>query len=266
MAVDPTKSRTVLVIHGVQTADDAQLDQHVLIKDLLQSRLGNQPFEFTTELYRYEDINDAAQEKYMGLLQLLQYVPVAGSLAADAFDLVADVVTARSDTSTAAAIRAGFAAKILHIYASQHPCYVVAHSLGSIYAFDVINELIQTSGLFDRNDRTRWPVQGLLTLGSPIGLPMFRGERRWLAPLGAGDAFFRWVNYWDRNDPVVSGAIFGSALDDYRIAEDYLTDSPRQGWDIQDKPLDTGKQWLMAHVAYWRHPLVGDGFLDLIMN
>lgn len=270
MAVDPSKTRMVLVVHGVQTGTDDQLDQDRLVAALMKSRLGSQTLAFDTDLYRYEGINDAAQaefkRKYLKLHGLLEAIPVAGTLAADSFSLVADVVTARDDTSTAAKIREGLKSKILEIYGGQQPCYVVAHSLGSIYAFDVINELMQSPDFFNRNNRAVWPVQGLLTIGSPIGLAMFRNERRWVTPLGSGQAFFRWMNYWDRNDPVVSGAIFGQSLPDFHIAEDYLTNPALQGWDIQDKAVDTGNVWLMAHVAYWENPVVGDGLLDLVMH
>jgi hypothetical protein len=263
MAVDLSKAPTILVIHGVQTEDSAALNQHLLIKALVKSRLGSRAFQFETDLFRYEDINDQAQAEYLRkhlFLGLLNNIPIKGKV----LDLVGDVVTARSGTSTAAKIRAEFQKKILQIYETQSPCYVVAHSLGTIYAFDVINELMQAPEYFVRNDRTHWPVQGLLTIGSPLGLAMFRRERAQVTALGVGDNFFPLLNYWDRQDPVVSGAAFGTTLDGYSIVENYLTDSPLQGWDIQDKPLDTGNVWLMAHVAYWQNPVVGDGLLDMM--
>jgi len=270
MTVDPTKPRTILVIHGVQTQTNDKLDQHKQIEELVKNRMGTMPMRFNMDIYRYEDINDAAQKvfvkKYMKLGYLLSRLPIGGALLADAFDIVADVVTLRAETSTAAKVRRELREKILAIYASQSPCYVVAHSLGSIYAFDVINDLMLETDYFDRKSRKTWPVQGLVTLGSPIGLPMFSHGRQQVTELGEGNKFFRWLNYWDRTDPVVSGKIFGTHLSGFDIAEQYRTDSITQGWDIRDKQVDTGKVWLMAHVAYWDNPMVGDGLLDLIMN
>lgn len=266
MPVDPNKPRTILVIHGVQTGSDSDLNQDQLIADLLDSRLGNMPLNFNTDLYRYENINDQAQAKYTRLLKIFELIPIGGMLAADATDLVGDVVTARLDTSTAHQIRQGFKQKILTIFEAGNPCYVVAHSLGTIYAFDVINELMAEPNLFDRNSRKTWPVQGLITLGSPIGISMFRSSRTQIQKLGEGNKFFRWMNYWDRTDPVVSGRIFGENLAGFEIAESYRIDSPDQGWVIRDKPVDTGKIWLMAHVAYWHNPMVGDGLFDLVTN
>lgn len=266
MPVDPTKPRTVLVIHGVQFGDNAQLNQHELISQLLRSRLGNMPLNFNTDLYRYEDLNDQEQKKYQMLLKLINTIPIGGKLASEAIDLIGDVVTARHDTSTAAKIRAGLKNRILEIFATESPCYVVAHSLGSIYAFDVINELIKDKLYFNRNSRRTWPVQGFITLGSPIGLSLFNKGRTKVQPLGEGNKLLRWINYWDRTDPVVSGKIFGQNFSGFEIAEKYRTESPTQGWVIRDRPVDTGKVWLMAHVAYWENPMVGDGLFELVTN
>lgn len=266
MAVDPAKPRKVLVIHGVQTSSNAALNQDSLIAELLASRLGNMPLQFETDLYRYEDLNDEAQAKYQALLQLIVANPVGQALASKALDLVGDVVTAKLNTSTAAQIRAGFKNKILSIYETGQPCYIVAHSLGSIYAFDVINELIKDKRFFDRNSRRTWPVQGLITIGSPIGLNLFRKGRSKVNPLGVGNKMLRWLNYWDRNDPVVSGKVFGQTLQGFEIAERYRVNADDFGWVIRDRPVDSGKVWLMAHTAYWESPVVGDGLFDLVTN
>jgi len=266
MTVDPKKTRTILVIHGVQTEDNAELNQDKLIADLLKSRLGNMHLPFKTDLYRYEDINDRAQKKYQKLAGYFNVTAIGKVLTRNAIELIGDVVTARLDTSTAAKIRKGFRDKILTIFESGSPCYVVAHSLGSIYAFDVINELMADDQFFDRNSRKTWPVQGLITIGSPIGVSMFSNGRTKVQELGTGTKFFRWLNYWDRTDPVVSGKIFGQNLDGFEIAEKYISSSPQQGWVIRDKPVDTGKVWLMAHVAYWENPVVGDGLFELVTH
>jgi len=266
MSVNPGKKRKVLVVHGVQTGKNKDQKQHKVIEDLIDSRLGNIPLKFQTEMYRYEDLNDAVQKKYQLLLKLITRTPAGGIVADKVFDLVGDVVTAALDTSTAAKIRAGLREKILATYKAGNPCYLVAHSLGTIYAFDVINELMAEDEYFQRDSRRSWPVQGLITLGSPIGIPMFRADRKKVTELGPGNKWFRWINYWDRTDPVVSGSIFGKQLRGYEVAEKYLKPSPDQGWMIRDRAVDTGKMWLLAHTAYWENPMVGDGLVDLITN
>jgi LysM repeat protein len=267
ISVDPKKPRKILVVHGVQTGSDNDQNQDDLVSNLIKNRLGNIPLKFKTELYCYENINDEAQKKYKKLAGLILQTPIGKIVADKAIDLIGDVVTSYQDTSTAAEIRAGLKDRILEIFRDGNPCYLVAHSLGTIYAFDVLNELMRENQYFDRNSRKTWPVQGLLTLGSPIGLDMFKqGGRTEVASLGAGDKWFRWLNFWDRTDPVVSGNIFGQQLSGYAIAEKYQSASLNQGWVMRDKAIDTGKVWLMAHVAYWDNPIVGDSLVDMITN
>jgi hypothetical protein len=188
MAIDPAKPRTVLVIHGVQTESDAELHQDQAIDTLIRSRLGNIPFSFNCELYRYENLNDQAQKAFKYLNELMNKNPVGQPLGDKVIDIIGDVVISLSTNSTANKIRSNLKEKILDIYNKGNPCYLVAHSLGSIYAFDVLNELIAEHQYFDRSSRKTWPVQGLLTIGSPIGLDLFRitGRDR-IQNLGAGE-------------------------------------------------------------------------------
>ena len=267
MSVDPRKPRKILVVHGVATGDDADFDHDKRVTELVRRRLGNTPLDFTCELYRYQNINSAAQKKYKGLIELIVKNPVGKALAKRALDMVGDVVINLADGSTAATIRKGLRDRIVEIYNDGNPCYVVAHSLGSIYAFDVINELMRDPGFYDRGSRKTWPVQSLVSIGSPIGLGMFRTRgRRSVHSLGAGNKWFKWLNYWDRTDPIVSGKIFGTQLRGFEVAERYLSDSPKQGWVVRDIDVDTGKVWLMSHVAYWDSPVFGDGLFNVITN
>jgi hypothetical protein len=267
MPVDPKKSRKVLVVHGVQTGTNADLNQDQLIDELIKSRLGNIPFSYQCELFRYENLNDAAQKKFGLLVDLLVKNPVGHVVAKKVIDLTGDVVISLSKNSTASQIRAGLKQKLVDIYNEGNPCYLVAHSLGSIYAFDVLNELMADRQYFDRGSRKTWPVQGMLTIGSPIGLDMFKTTgRNKIRNLGVGDKWFRWINIWDHNDPVVSGNIFGSDLAQYKIAESFITSDPKQGWVIRDIAADTGKIWLMAHTAYWNSPVVGDKLVDMVTS
>lgn len=267
MPIDPKKPRKVLVVHGVQTGTDADLNQDKLIDELIKSRLGNIPFSYQCELFRYEDLNDAAQKKFTQLIDLLVQNPVGKVVTKKVLDIVGDVVISLSKNSTANQIRDGLKQRLIDIYNEGSPCYIVAHSLGSIYAFDVLNELMADRQYFDRSSRKTWPVQGMLTIGSPIGLDMFRiTGRNKIRNLGEGDKWFRWLNIWDHNDPIVSGNIFGSNLAQYKIAESFLSSDPKQGWVIRDIAADTGKVWLMAHTAYWQSPVVGDKLVDMVTS
>ena len=66
------------------------------------------------------------------------------------------------------------------------------------------------------------------------------------------------------HDPVVSGSFYGSPQQGYRIAERFVTDAGTSGWDIQDRVVNTGKAWLMAHTAYWNYPPLGDDLASLM--
>ncbi len=267
MSVQPGNPRTVLCVHGVQAGDDDDQQQQKQIAALIESRLGNTPLNFQAEMFRYEDINDDAQNLYKKLAGLLMSTPMGGYVAWQVLDLVADVVTAYLDTSTASEIRDSLRETIMDIYGTGNPCYLVAHSLGTIYAFDVVNDLMREGTFFKRDSRRSWPVQGLVTMGSPLGLELFQTARRaQVANLGPGDKWFRWLNYWDRTDPVVSGKIFGAQQRGFDIVEHYQSSSPEQGWIIRDRVVDTGKVWLLAHTAYWDNPMVGDGIVDMITN
>ena len=267
MAVDPSKPRKILVVHGVATGDDKDFDHDKRVAALVERRLGNAPLKFEAELYRYQNINTAAQKKLKTLIGLIVKDPVGKVLAQRALDMVGDVVINLADTSTAAKIRKGLKDRILEIHADGNPCYVVGHSLGSIYSFDVINELMGDPNFYDRGSRKTWPVQAFASIGSPIGLGMFRVRgRRTVSRLGEGNKWFRWMNYWDRTDPIVSGSIFGKQLQGFDIAEKYLTGTTDQGWVIRDVDVDTGKSWLMSHVAYWDSPIFGDGLFNMISN
>lgn len=266
MPVDPKKPRKILVVHGVQTGSNADQNQHETVKALVKARLAQLSIPFETEMYRYENINDKAMKPFKTLLGLIIESPVGSFLAKETLDLVGDVVISLEDGKPAQAIRAGLKKRIEQIYADGNPLYVLAHSLGSIYAFDVINELMRAPDTFKRESRTTWPVQGLITIGSPIGLHMFRKPRSKIAALGPGTKFFRWRNYWDRTDPVVSGSFYGKPREGYQNAETYLTADPNQGWTVRDRVVDTGTAWLMAHTAYWNLPILGDDLVDMIAN
>ena len=264
MAVDPQKPRVILVVHGVQTGTDLDQNQHELIAGLVRDRLGGIPLDFQADIYRYENLNDQALEPLQRLLSLVTENLLARRVLSGLVDLIGDVVIALADGTTAARIRDGLTQRVLGYFEQGNPLYIVAHSLGTIYAFDVVNALVSRPGYFDRNSRKTWPVQGLVTLGSPIGLDLFGRDR--VAPLGAGQKFLRWINYWSRTDPIVSGSIFGRPDDRYVIAERFDHEVPDSGWMIQDRAIDNGRTWLLGHVDYWRHPGIGDDLITLLAN
>lgn len=267
MPIDPGKQRKIIVVHGVQTGDDAELHQDDAIRQLLESRLGDIDVDYEVVLYKYENINNQALNKYQNLSKLIFSNPVASALAPAVIDIVGDVVISLAQGSTAEKIRQGLLEKIISYYEQGHPCYLVAHSLGTVYTFDVVNLLMRNSDYFDRDNRLTWPVLGWLTIGSPLGLDMFKvtGRNR-LTDLGPGDGKFPWRNYYDPNDPVVSGSVFGSALGNVKVAESYIDNTDAQGWWAEDYSINTGKLHLLAHTAYWDVPVVGEGIRSMVVE
>lgn len=276
MPVDPSKPREILVVHGVQTGTDGDSKQHEWVRELVGNRLNGIPISFTTDLYRYEGLNDQVHAKLHAALNavgsaLIDKIPLGDVILdglGNAIDVIGDVVIALQGGSTASEIRAGLRERIMRTYATTGaPLYLVAHSLGSVYALDVINELIRErpDGVFDRDRRRTWPVQGLVTLGSPLGLGMFSEGRR-LAPLGPGRKWFRWFNYWCRTDPVVSASFYGRPIDGYEIAERYRTGKSTEGWVVHDRVVDSGHAWLAAHVSYWSYAPLGDDLVTFISS
>lgn len=266
MPVSPEQKPTILVVHGVQLGSDVDLNQDKAIKELVLSRLSGTHFDFDVDLYKYENVADSSLNKFKELSKLLISSPVGKAIAPSVIDIVGDVVISLANTSTAHKIRQGLKDKILQYYEAQTPLYIVAHSLGSVYLFDVINDLISDNSYFDRNNILQWPVQGMITIGSPLGLAMFKKTGRNTAKnLGQGRFNFKWLNYFDVNDPVVSGNIFGKTLSNVKIAERYKKEGNNFGWFIRDFPVDTGKTWLLAHIAYWDSAVVGDGLVNMMV-
>lgn len=249
-----------LVVHGVQTGEDAGLDQDRLIDRAIRRLPGGAGLDFTASLYRYENLNDQAQSLVKSALGLLGRSLIAGQATDLLVDLVGDVVIKWRQTETARAIGEGLKAEIVKYYEQGRPLYLLGHSLGSIYAFDVVNELMGEPDYYRDGTIENWPVQALVTIGSPIGLSMFR--RSGLRKIPFQEELFRWLNLWDRTDPVVTGHVFGLANSDYEIAERFT--HAGTGWAVQDRPLDSGTQHLLSHIAYWERRELAQDMLELM--
>jgi pimeloyl-ACP methyl ester carboxylesterase len=87
---------------------------------------------------------------------------------------------------------------------------LIAHSMGSIIAYDALRELGQTDISFR--------VEHLITIGSPLGLPTVAAEmsREWQF-LRTPSVVKRWSNLSDRRDPVAFDTHLG---DDYEANDE----------------------------------------------
>ncbi|ALG06267.1 hypothetical protein [Kibdelosporangium phytohabitans] len=82
-------------------------------------------------------------------------------------------------------------ARVLSSLPSNRPVVVVAHSLGSVVAFEALHEYAR-------------PVQLFVTLGSPLATAAVVLNRLRPAPPATPPRVEQWLNFWDRDDIVVS--------------------------------------------------------------
>jgi hypothetical protein len=273
MALDFSKPKKILIIHGVQRGDDDDLTQDATIKATVETQLNDLNLPFAVDIFKYEDINDQATGLVKRALAALTSNVIAGWVVEGAVDVIGDVALALSEGDTYKAIKAGFRAKILESFEKEEPLFVIAHSLGSIYAFDVINELMKEDGLFLHNQVETRPVLGLITIGSPLALDLFERDWQDMTNLVAAgqvidDNFklFPWRNYWDPTDPIVSGSIAGLPWNERQYKEKFGDKPFDLGWDARSRSVITGKAHILAHTAYWTDPSVSLGIRQLIVR
>jgi len=264
VSVDFTKKKQVLVIHDVQAGSDGDLRRHEAIRKNVLKHLGGIALSFDAGVFKYEDISDEAAFVVKKALAALTGNRVAGWIVDQAVDVTRDVAIALLKGPTYELIKDRFKARIMASYDRQEPLFIVAHSLGTIYAFDAVNDLMKQDGLFQWNRRDTRPVQGLMTLGSPIAFDLFGRDWRSmtdLAPQGkkvnSASRPFPWVNFWDPTDPIVSGSLAGLPSDAKQFTRKFRERPYDVGWDVRSRATVTGLGHLEAHTAYWKDTFVG---------
>ena len=273
MKVDYSRPNKILVIHGVQRGDDDDQTQDAYIKTNVGDQLDNLGIPFEVDIFKYESINDRAYNVVKKALSALTNNLIAGWVVQEAVDAIGDVALALSEGDVYYEIKSKFRSRILDSFSEGSPLFIVAHSLGSIYAFDVVNEIMREPNCFLHNQTETRPVQGLLTIGSPLALDLF--ERDWqdvtnLVPKGQSvdDDFrlFPWRNYWDPTDPIVTGSIIGLPWNERQFKDKFGDKLFDLGWDARSRSIITGEAHVKAHTAYWRDPSVGLGIRQLIVR
>jgi len=278
MSVDFSKKPHILAVHGVQTGTDASITSDQQIRELVDRSLSDIGLQkdYKVSGFLYEDINDEAQKFYKYFASAITGgKPLVGKALKSVIDVAGDVVTAANNTSTAGKIRKKLRTQILKSYKSGNQLIIVAHSLGTIYALDVICELMASNSYFKGDDITTWPVQGYVSMGSPLGLdlnilglPVF--AKRNIETLDAAASVFPWHNYYNRLDPIVSGNVFGKPIivDGSKgpVEKRYGDDAMIAKWLLQGHAITSGNQWVFAHTAYWRNPKIGDQLANMLWD
>ncbi|MCA8951039.1 MAG: alpha/beta hydrolase [Planctomycetes bacterium] len=122
---------------------------------------------------------------------------------------------------------------------------VVAHSMGTVIAYDCLRSVPECP-----------EIDGLLTLGSPLGLDEVQAglpgweNRRNAYPAKIRD---RWVNVYDRLDPVCGF--------DPRIANDYERDGQRV---IEDVNEQNWGRWRHDSAKYFQGPLLRRALREMV--
>jgi len=276
MPVNFTKPAHVVVVHGVQTGTDADIDSVGSVTRLIDKALQRSHLQrdYETVGFYYEDINDEAQKYFKAITKGLSVgSPLTGTALKMVVELAGDVVTAAANTSTAKKIRRKLAKKIRESYDAGHPVLLVSHSLGTVYSLNTIAEMMARDDIFKGDNRKTWPVQGLITMGSPLGLDLQMGSQMIfpkcnIPPLNATYEVFPWHNYFNRLDPVVSGNVFGKPVQisgaKGPVETRYGADTQANQWLLHGHAVTSGKQWLLAHTAYWKNPRIGDRIVDML--
>lgn len=136
----------------------------------------------------------------------------------------------------------------------------VGHSLGSVVAYDALNALIMDDELARRPLRVVDRTRLLVTFGSPLDKIAFIFASQWASTTETREALaasfqplildydrfrrLRWVNVWSAAD-IISGAL------------DFFDDPAKAaGREVQNRVDPLASTPLLAHVEYWRNPLL----------
>jgi hypothetical protein len=279
MTVNFNKEPVLLTVHGVQTGTNGDQNQHKALANSINMLIGNlgggeSDFpKFKSDIFRYEDINDASTKFFGKILASLTGNIVSGWLVDKATDIVGDVLLALSEDETYEQIKSGLKEKIKFYQEQDRPVYLVAHSLGSFYALDVVNDLMKLSQ-FQSNKKADWPIHGLVTIGSPLGLDLFKrsvatlqSRQQHQIDITDNTTRFPWRNFWDSQDPVVTGNLLGYPKDSQFLDHFDRQQAKKLGWDIRDRQVNSGNTLhLLAHIAYWESQYVAQGIVNLILR
>jgi len=114
----------------------------------------------------------------------------------------------------------------------------ISHSLGTVITSDYIYDRQKAEGQAAAN----MPLVNLFTLGSPLALFSLRyGPEMFKSPVKLEDPHGRWINIFDRDDPIAYPLKALNEVYDKAV--------------FRDQEVDAGL-FGVAHVKYWNRPVV----------
>jgi hypothetical protein len=150
--------------------------------------------------------------------------------------------------------------KQIHKRCASGPYSILAHSLGSVIAFDYLYKLfVKRTLLFpgckEEGENTLHPYKcnfrHLFTFGSPIGLYMLRQGQLWLGTKPFGTIVnpvvpeHRWLNFWDREDVCA-----------YPLESLFALNTQNSSASLEDIEVETGHLVVNSHTHYWQNEQV----------
>jgi hypothetical protein len=161
---------------------------------------------------------------------------------------------------------------------------IIAHSLGTVIAFDYLFDLFKNNKLFvpELDSQARPEDQGLLpltatpeevvllqkgfrhffTFGSPIGLFMLRKGSLWLEgmpfetlynPVRGEDR--SWYNFWDGQDAIA-----------YPLKDFFNRNPGNKACKLVDIPVETGFLVFDSHTRYWANRSLASYIADVLLK
>ncbi|OKJ85695.1 hypothetical protein [Streptomyces sp. CB02400] len=130
--------------------------------------------------------------------------------------------------------------RVLHGVDLERPLVVVAHSLGSVVAFEALHDYAGS-------------VQLLVTLGSPLATGAAVLQRVRPQPARTPEPVGRWLNFWDRDDIVVARP---------RVQQ-WMLPSSSGVVPVTDR-VDSDGVWVHTATKYLRQPAVAGPIVEAL--
>ena len=166
---------------------------------------------------------------------------------------VGDIIAYTADPENTNGIRKGVWEQI-KAHCKTGPYSILAHSLGSIIAFDYLYKLFETDTLLfpdggnTKIDSFKDHFRHLFTFGSPIGLFLLRQGKLWANnqpfstiknPVPKGCT---WLNFYDKQDVAA-----------YPLKRLFATNKANKGLPLEDIEVQTGNLVFDSHTDYWEN-------------
>ena len=259
----------LLMIHGMGESN-SENEYGELEKRIRNKLYDPERFEFVR--VEWQSITHNAEEKIYSVclpnLNFVRKIEYVGPVRYFMTFYVGDIIAYSAEPASKNGIRKKVWSQI------KGPCgtgpySILAHSLGSIIAFDYLFKLfVKKTFLWPGSakvssrktlDRYTGNFRHMFTFGSPIGLFMLRQGKLWLTEEPFGKIInpvptgHEWLNFYDKQDAVT-----------YPLTDLFALNSANIGAPIRDIVVDTGDLIANSHTDYWFNDDMADQIADVL--